>query len=614
MNLNKKIIPYAICSLLIVPVSSFLSYCLSMNLTTGRVNNINVLDIICSFTNINNLKFFVCIQVLFMVLFFILFFTSKYGIYKTDIEKITKNITVPKHYGQGQYGTSRFVTESEFDKVYEKIEIDRKNNFVQQPILRGGIVVKYKRNKSKEEINVVSDNKHTICLGNTGAGKTRRILIESLCNLGLAGESIIVSDPKSELYQMTAKFFKNLGYEVNVIDFKNPQKSNKYNFLTPIINAINDNDIKTAEDLTWDLVENIVQKGVSNSDPLWENGEKSIIAGSIMTVLLENKDMPEYQNLTNVYSFISNMCQTDENGFMPLTEYINSLSEENPAKRIFSIATIAPEKTRSSFFTSALATLRLFSSRSIYTMTNDSDFKLEDIGNKKCIRFIILPDERMTFYTLATLFVSQQYQALVKVADDRGGKLKVRTNFILEEFGNFTKIANFENMLTVSRGRNIRFNMFLQSFSQLETKYTKTIAQNIMDNSQVWIYLRTSSFETAEIISKKLGSYTVSVNSQSSSVNSKQENISESMNLIGRNLLTPDEILRFENPYCLILQSGFFPAKTQIPDLSKWQFNAMLGLGDEEENRILRAKNEKERNILEEEKIKLWEVWEDYKY
>ena len=614
MNLNKKIIPYVICSLLIVPVSSFLSYCLSMNLTTGRVNNINVLDIICSFTNINNLKFFVCIQVLFMVLFFILFFTSKYGIYKTDIEKITKNITVPKHYGQGQYGTSRFATESEFDKVYEKIEIDRKNNFVQQPILRGGIVVKYKRNKSKEEINVISDNKHTICLGNTGAGKTRRILIESLCNLGLAGESIIVSDPKSELYQMTAKFFKNLGYEVNVIDFKNPQKSNKYNFLTPIINAINDNDIKTAEDLTWDLVENIVQKGVSNSDPLWENGEKSIIAGSIMTVLLENKDMPEYQNLTNVYSFISNMCQTDENGFMPLTEYINSLSEENPAKRIFSIATIAPEKTRSSFFTSALATLRLFSSRSIYTMTNDSDFKLEDIGNKKCIRFIILPDERMTFYTLATLFVSQQYQALVKVADDRGGKLKVRTNFILEEFGNFTKIANFENMLTVSRGRNIRFNMFLQSFSQLETKYTKTIAQNIMDNSQVWIYLRTSSFETAEIISKKLGSYTVSVNSQSSSVNSKQENISESMNLIGRNLLTPDEILRFENPYCLILQSGFFPAKTQIPDLSKWQFNAMLGLGDEEENRILRAKNEKERNILEEEKIKLWKVWEDYKY
>lgn len=612
--MSKKILPYIICSILVIPISIFLSYCLNMSLTTGKISNINLIEVIYTLNDSKTLSIFICVQALFMMLFFVLFFMQKYGMYKADTEKVTKNIVVPKHYGQGQYGTSRFATTKEFNKVYEKLEFDRNNNYIQQPITKGGIVVKYKSSKTKEEINVIADNKHTICLGNTGAGKTRRILIESLCNLGLAGESMIVSDPKGELYQMTANFFKNMNYEVNVIDFKNPKKSNKYNFLAPIINAINDDDIKRAEDLTWDLVENIVQKAGSNTDPLWENGEKSIIAGSIMTVLLENKDYPEYQNLTNVYSFISNMCQTDENGFMPLSEYINNLDEENPAKRIFSISTIAPEKTRSSFFTSALATLRLFSSRSIYTMTNESDFELEDIGNKKCITFIILPDERMTFYTLATLFVSQQYQALVKVADDRGGKLKVRTNFILEEFGNFTKIANFENMLTVSRGRNIRFSMFLQSFSQLETKYTKTVAQNIMDNAQVWIYLRTSSFETAEIISKKLGSYTVSVNSQSNSVSSKQDNISESMNLIGRNLLTPDEILRFENPYCLVLQSGFFPAKTEIPDLSKWQFNKILGLGDEERNRIIREKNENARKILQEEKIKLWRIWEDYKY
>ena len=412
---------------------------------------------------------------------------------------------------------------------------------------------------------------------------------------------------------MTSRFFYKLGYEVNIIDFKTPKKSNKYNFLQPIINAIEDDDIKRAEDLTWDLVENIVQKTNSNSDPLWENGEKSIIAGSIMTVLLENKDNRDYQNLTNVYSFISNMCQTDENGLMPLTEYIENLPEENPAKKIFSISTIAPEKTRSSFFTSALSTLRLFSSNSIYTMTNDSDFKLEDIGEKKCIRYIILPDERTTFYTLATLFVSQQYQALVNLADSRGGKLKIRNNFILEEFGNFTKIANFENMLTVSRGRNIRINMFLQSFAQLETKYSKTVAQNIMDNAQIWIYLRTSSYETAEIISKKLGSYTVSINSQSSSVSKNSDNMSESMSLASRKLLMPDEILRFENPYALILQSGYFSAKTEIPDLSKWQFNKVLRLGNEEENRIIREKVEKERKVLEEEKIKLWKIWEDYK-
>lgn len=614
MKLNRKVITFFICTILILPFSIYVGYYLNSMLTSNIEVTFKISEILKGITNNKILSLVVCIQALFMMLFFMLIFTQKYGMYKANTEMITKNISIPKNYGQGQYGTSRFATKKEFDNTYTKLKFNKNQDYLTQSISSGGVVVKYTSKRNYEEISVVSDNKHLICLGNTGAGKTRRILIESLCILGLARESLIVSDPKGELYQMTSKFFEKLGYEVNVIDFKTPKKSNKYNFLQPIINAIVEDDIKKAEDLTWDLVENIVQKTNSNSDPLWENGEKSIIAGSIMTVLLENKDNRDYQNLTNVYSFISNMCQTDENGLMPLTEYIENLPEENPAKKIFSISTIAPEKTRSSFFTSALSTLRLFSSNSIYTMTNDSDFKLEDIGEKKCIRYIILPDERTTFYTLATLFVSQQYQALVNLADSRGGKLKIRNNFILEEFGNFTKIANFENMLTVSRGRNIRINMFLQSFAQLETKYSKTVAQNIMDNAQIWIYLRTSSYETAEIISKKLGSYTVSINSQSSSVSKNSDNMSESMSLASRKLLMPDEILRFENPYALILQSGYFSAKTEIPDLSKWQFNKVLRLGNEEENRIIREKVEKERKVLEEEKIKLWKIWEDYKY
>lgn len=613
--MKKKIITFLIVSVIITPVTIYFSYYLDSILTSKNIETLNYFSITSIlFNNKNMLKFAILIQALFMVLFFILIFISKYGTFKSEVFKVTNNISIPKNYGQGQYGTSRFATNKEFDKVYHKLKFNKKDTLISQKINVGGVVVKFKDALLIEEISVVADNKHTLCLGNTGAGKTRRILIETLCTLGLAGESIIVSDPKGELYQMTSDFFKSLNYEVNVLDFKTPQKSNKYNFLQPIIDAINESDIKKAEDLTWDLVECIVEKASNNTDPLWENGEKSIIAGSIMTVLLENKEFEEYQNLTNVYAFISNMCQTDDNGYMPLSEYIDKMSEDNPAKRIFSISTIAPEKTRSSFFTSALATLRLFTSKSICTMTNNSDFKLEEIGKKKCIRYIILPDERTTFYKLATLFVSQQYQALVNLADNRGGKLEIRNNFILEEFGNFTKISNFENMLTVSRSRNIRFSMFIQSFSQLETKYSKTVAQNIMDNTQIWIYLRTSSYNTAEIISKKIGSYTVSVNSQSNSFSKNNNNVSESMSLASRSLLTPDEILRFELPYALIMQSGHFASKVEIPDLSKWQFNKMLGLGNEEENRLIREKIENNRNCLKIEDIKLWRVWEDYKY
>ena len=611
--MRKKIILYILITSLLFPISTYIAYFLDSILLSKKLELISIYKIIEILFNNQNIKILtLSIQALFMVLFFIAIFINKFGVFKSKIQKITNNIAIPESYGQGQYGTSRFATNKEFDNTYLKLKLDKNINCMKQRLNYGGIVVKYKNNIKTEEISIVADNKHTLCLGNTGAGKTRRILIESLCTLGLAQESIILSDPKGELYQMTSNFFKNLGYEVNVIDFKNPEKSNKYNFLQPIINAINENNMKKAEDYTWDLVENIVQKSNANTDPLWENGEKSIIAGSIMTVLLENKEHKEYQNLTNVYAFISNMCQTDVNGFMPLNDYIEKLEDDNPAKKIFKISTIAPEKTRSSFFTSALATLRLFSSKSIYTMTNDSDFKLEDIGKKKCIRYIILPDERTTFYTLATLFVSQQYQALVNLADNRGGKIAIRNNFILEEFGNFTKIDNFENMLTVSRSRNIRFSLFIQSFSQLETKYSKTVAQNIMDNTQAWIYLRTSSYNTAEIISKKLGNYTVSINSKSNSYNNNSNNTSESVSLATRSLLTPDEILRFESPHCLILQSGCFPAKVELPDLSKWYFNSILGLGDEEQNRLLRDEIDKNRKQITDEDIKLWKIREDY--
>ena len=143
-------------------------------------------------------------------------------------------------------------------------------------------------------------------------------------------------------------------------------------------------------------------------------------------------------------------------------------------------------------------------------MTSDSDFSLRDTGKKKRAIYIILPDERTTYYSLASLFVNQQYTSLVEVADSRGGELENRTNFILDEFGNFTTIPAFSNMLTVGGGRKIRFNIFLQSFSQLEQKYGREGTENILDNCQTWIYLKTSNIESATKIMKKLGSYTVS--------------------------------------------------------------------------------------------------------
>lgn len=224
-----------------------------------------------------------------------------------------------------------------------------------------------------------------------------------------------------------------MGYETIVIDFKNPQKSNRYNFLQPVIDAVNNEDYRKAEEYAWDITSSLVGNEDSKMERIWKDGEMSIIAGTIMAVVYENKEHPEFQNLSNVYSFISEMCRT-ENNTMPINTYIKNLKEDHPASRIFNIARIAPEKTRGSFFTAALTTLKLFTSESIYGMTCDSDFSLMDTGRRKRAIYIILPDEKMTYYSLASLFVNQQYTSLVEVADSRGGELQNRTNFILDEF------------------------------------------------------------------------------------------------------------------------------------------------------------------------------------
>ena len=172
----------------------------------------------------------------------------------------------------------------------------------------------------------------------------------------------------------------------------------------------------------------------------------------------------------------------------------------------------------------------------------------------------------------------------------------------------------YSNMMTVSAGRRIRFNMFLQSFVQLEEKYGKEIAENIRDNSAVWMYLKTASNETASVISKKLGNYTTSSYSRSNSYSRySNSNNSESMNLISRPLLTEDEVMRIERPYILTIQTGLFPKITKLPDLAQWYFNKLYGMGNKAHNQRLRVERESKRTERKDEEIKLWGIWKNYK-
>ena len=250
----------------------------------------------------------------------------------------------------------------------------------------------------------------------------------------------------------------------------------------------------------------------------------------------------------------------------------------------------------------------MFINEYVASNTQKSDFNLRDFANKKTAIYILLPDDRETYHKLGSLLIRQLYTALVEASRKDGGELKIRMNFILDEFANFTKIDTFQSMLTVSRGRNIRFIICLQSFAQIEERYGKEGAQNIMDNCS-WIYLKTGNIDTASKISDRLGTYTAQSYGESSNSNNKYDKSSSSMSLISRKVLTPDEVLSIESPYALIMIAGKPPAITKIPDISKTYFNTLNGMGTKEENQKLRIKRENIRKTRPVQAIKVWEIW-----
>ena len=478
----------------------------------------------------------------------------------------------------------------------------------------GGLVIGMKKLRGgKELFYYIGDDMHLLGIGATRSGKSRTLVIQSICFLAMAGESMIVSDLKGELNQYTGTFLRRLGYNVITLDFKNPLKSDRYNLLQPIIDAIDEDNIPKATECVWDLVGILV--GDAKGEKIWNNGEASTIACAIMSVVYDNREgeRRKYQTLTNVYYFIAEMCKPIGKN-IPIVEYVKVLPDNHPAKPLVAISEIAPERTRGSFYTAALTTLKLFTSSYINAMTMASDYNPKDLGRKKTALFMVLPDERTTYYSIASLLVLQHYIQLVNESDGRGGRLKNRVNFILDEFGNFAAIPSFDTLLTVGGGRGMRFNLFLQDFAQLESKYDEKVAKTIKGNCQVWDYLQTNSPETLKEISEKLGNYTVSTYSLSSQSSKYQTpSSSASVNLTGRALLMTNEIAQIDRPYSLVT-SKENPAIMYSPDLSKWNFNTMLGLGNKKHNEKVRDYREKQRiermTKKEAEKIELWsECW-----
>ena len=536
-----------------------------------------------------------------VVLICIVYFVCAKRTYQADTYAVTDNLSIPVPYGQGQHGTTWFMSEKEKKEVFDYIKISPMNPLVSKLVAlgkeryeaiengeeytppkldktlckSGGIVLAREMSGDTECLPCITDDIHTLTIGATRSGKSRCLVLQSICTIALAGEGIVVNDPKGELYHYTHCYLESLGYTVRVVDFNSPQKSSHYNPLQVIIDDVNKGNLDAAQRSMWDFVTFLVEKN-DHTEPIWTNGECAVIAAAVMCVVYDNKDHPEFQNLTNVYNFIANMCKT-VNKVMPIDAYMNKLPDSHPAKSLMAIAKIAPDKMGGSFFTSALTTLRLYITNDMYNITKESEFSFEDmVAKPKQALFYLLPDQKTTYYPIVSLLVAQQYEQLVTYAKTQGNRLPNRVNFILDEFGNFTAIPDIQSKMTVGGGYGIRWNLFIQDFNQLIDKYGQEVAKIIQSNCHFWIYLHSQDNSTNKEISDRLGKYTTSTYSLGGTTQKyAAPSSSTNIQLSERSLLFPDEVALIQRPY-QIVTSIYKPVVMKSPDISQWMFNIML--------------------------------------
>ena len=411
-------------------------------------------------------------------------------------------------------------------------------------IPKGGIPI-YNNGK---EVWIDTGGYHNMIIGSTGSGKSQSISFPFINVMAKAGESMIVTDPKGELYEGTAKELEKRGYNIVLLNFRDPDKGSGWNPFTIPYQLYKAGNKDKAIEMLEDLAKNILYDESSKSDPFWNNTSADYFAG-LAWALFQDTDNPDEVNINSI-NYMATAGEQKLGGTTYIKEYF-STKDPTSTECIKVNSTIsAPNETKGSILSVFNQKIQLFSSReTLSEMLCHSDFSMEDIGRKKTAVFIVIQDEKKTYHSLVTIFLKQCYETLVRVAQENdGGKLKYRTNFLLDEFANMPPLSDVDAMVSAARSRNIRLSFIIQNFSQLNDVYGKEKAETIRGNCGNTIYLLSTELNALEEISKMCGE-----------IKSKKDDKTDS-----RPLVTVTDLQNFKEEEALILRSRMRPFKTKL--------------------------------------------------
>ena len=513
---------------------------------------------------------------------------------------------------------------------------------------------------------------HALIVGTTGSGKTTGFVDQNISILGRSKgkPSMIIADPKKELYEKHAKQLEGEGYTISTLDLREPYSSARWNPMQVLIRRIRQvrelqNDLKQengkyyacgeiflshgdartrVQELKDEIFENAMDLvytlcPVQNKDqPTWEEGARNLIFGLVLAFCedcIAGKMDDKQLLLFNVYHNITKYCSEDTTA---LKQYLlEGRDEFSKVRGLVNTVLITSDKTLTSYLSEVNSYMQQLADDGILSMTSESDIDIANMDENPNALFVIVPDERFTRHRFVTLFLTQTYKELVEKANSNLRKketdtaiLKRRAYFILDEFGNLPKMENIEGMVTVGRSRGIRYLFVLQSFSQLNAKYGKDIADIIKTNCNIKIFIGSDDPDTRKEFSELCGQKKV----KNFSVNTSAENsASSNTGASNRPLITPGMLERLngnEKGDAIVSVRGYEPIWTRFTpsyelkdvyfaagkadiskrearlfDKSRYVFDILGGSQAEEEEKQLDAIERREREQAEEEQKSL---------
>lgn len=496
--------------------------------------------------------------------------------------------------GDGQHGTARFADKREIRKTYKHVQYEpqiwreqAKNG--EQPTmpdgnpLPQGIIVGCK-GKSKTVALVDDQDVHALMIGAAGVGKTAYFLYPNIEYACASGMSFISTDTKGDIYRSYGDIAqKYYGYKISVLDLRNPTKSHGNNLLH-LVNKYMDLYKKSVaegkEDISYIaksekyakiIAKTIILNGMDGANfgqnAFFYDAAEGLLTSSILLVSEFGEEGTRH--IVSVFKVIQDLLAPSKvKGQSQFKLLLNKLPPEHKARWFAGSALNSGEQSMLSVMSTAMSRLNTFLDTELeQILCFDTEIDAERFCKEKSAIFIVMPEEDNSKYFMVSLILQQLYREILSVADEKGGKLDNRVMMYLDEFGTLPKIESAEMMFSASRSRKVSIVPIIQSFAQLNKNYGAEGAEIITDNTQLTIFGGFApNSKSAEVFSKAMGSKTV----MSGSVSRGKNDPSQSLQMIERALMTPDELKSMPKGQFIVMKTGHNPMKVKLKLFFKW--------------------------------------------